>query len=55
MIYLIIIITILNIILKTYIIVNANKSWSKVKLAVQIYSVIMRFMSHSLFLPIISK
>ena len=55
LIYLSLLITIFNIIIKTYIIFNSNKSLNKVKIAIEIYSVIMNFISRTLFLPIISK
>ena len=55
LIYISLLITIFNIIIKTYIIFNSNKSQNKVKIAIEIYSVIMNFISRTLFLPIISK
>ena len=55
MIYLTLLMIILNIILKTYIVFNSNKSQNKVKIIVQFYAVIMNFMSKTLFLPIISN
>ena len=55
LIYLSLLITIFNIIIKTYIIFNSNKSQNKAKIAIEIYSVIMNFISRTLFLPIISK
>ena len=47
--------TIINIIIKAYIVFNTIKNPNKVKIAVQIYSTIMHFLSYALFLPILSK
>ena len=55
LIYLSLLITIFNVIIKTYSVFNSNKSQNKVKIAIEIYSVIMNFISRTLFLPIISK
>lgn len=55
LIYLSLVITIFNVVIKTYIVFNSSKSQNKVKIAVEIYSVIMNFMSRTLFLPIMSK
>ncbi len=55
LIYLSLLITIFNVIIKTYIVFNRSKIQNKVKIAVEIYSVIMNFMSRTLYLPIISK
>jgi hypothetical protein len=55
LIYLSLLITIFNVIIKTYIVFNSNKSQNKVKIAIEIYSVIMNFMSRTLYLPILSK
>lgn len=55
LIYLSLLTTIFNVIIKTYIVFNSNKSQNKVKIAIEIYSVIMNFMSRTLYLPILSK
>jgi hypothetical protein len=55
LIYLSLVIAIFNVIIKTYIVFNRSKIQNKVKIAVEIYSVIMNFMSRTLYLPIISK
>ena len=55
LIYLSLLITIFNVIIKTYIVFNSNKSKNKVKIAIEIYSVIMNFMSRPLYLTILSK
>ena len=55
LIYLSLVIAIFNVIIKTYIVFNKSKIQNKVKIAVEIYSVIMNFMSRTLYLPIISK
>ena len=55
LIYLSLVIAIFNVIIKTYIVFNRSKTQNKVKIAVEIYSVIMNFISRTLFLPIISK
>ena len=55
LIYLSLLITIFNVIIKTYIVFNSNKSQNKVKIAIEIYSVIMNFMSRTLYLPILSR
>ena len=47
--------TIVNIVIKIYIIINLIKNPNRVKIAVQIYSIIMHFLSYALFLPILSK
>ena len=55
LIYISLFMTIINIIIKAYIVFNTIKNPNKVKIAVQIYSTIMHFLSYSLFLPILSK
>ena len=55
LIYLSLVIAIFNVIIKTYIVFNRSKIQNKVKIAVEIYSVIMNFMSRTLYLPILSK
>jgi hypothetical protein len=55
LIYLSLFMTIVNIVIKIYIIINLIKNPNRVKIAVQIYSIIMHFLSYALFLPILSK
>jgi hypothetical protein len=55
LIYLSLFMTIVNIVIKIYIIINIIKNPNRVKIAVQIYSIIMHFLSYALFLPILSK
>ena len=55
LIYISLFMTIINIIIKAYIVFNTIKNPNKVKIAVQIYSTIMHFLSNALFLPIVSK
>jgi hypothetical protein len=55
LIYISLFMTIINIIIKAYIVFNTIKNPNKVKIAVQIYSTIMHFLSYALFLPILSK
>ena len=55
LIYISLFMTIVNIVIKIYIIINLIKNPNRVKIAVQIYSIIMHFLSYALFLPILSK